>query len=324
MQHLGRTLAIVNPAAQNGNGARGAAFLRYAAGESDAPFSSLDIATTRAARHAESLAREAAGYESVVVIGGDGTAHEAAIGLMGIPREARPRFALLPCGNGNDYARTLGLGLSIEEAYAGLKTAQARPLDVGRCNGEPFLETVSFGLDAAIALGTRTRRERTKHEGTRLFVEEGVNQLLFHRDVYGYDARPFLDGPPQEPIVGDMHLFAVQIGPTYGGGFRVCPQADPADGLFDCCIARAPLGFAAAALLFARAKDGHHTGRTDVFAFFRAEGLTVEFSAEPPAQIDGEPASGVRFDLRVEHGALDVYCAPAAQGASRAGRGSRS
>ena len=138
-----------------------------------------------------------------------------------------------------------------------------------------------------------------------MFVEEGANQLVFHRDAYDFTA--IADGGTSKQ--GSMHLFAVQVGPTYGGGFRVCPNADATDGKLDCCVARAPLGMLKAAYLFARAKDGKHVGHTGSFDFFDAKSLTLEFDREPPAQIDGEPIHGTKFDIAVLPGALDVYFA---------------
>lgn len=233
MTSMGKTLAIVNPAARNGDGARGAAFLRYAAGSIAAPFEGIQIETTREAGHATALAAQASNFDCVLAVGGDGVVHETLAGLMRIPREKRPAFALIPCGNGNDYARTLGMSFVMEEALTQLSSAQRISADVGVCNGEYFAETLSFGLDAAIALGTYERRRRTGREGTRLFVEEGANQLVFHRDAYDFTA--IADGGTSKQ--GSMHLFAVQVGPTYGGGFRVCPNADATDGKLDCCFA---------------------------------------------------------------------------------------
>lgn len=308
MTSMGKTLAIVNPAARNGDGARGAAFLRYAAGSAVAPFEGIQIETTREAGHATALAAQASNFDCVLAVGGDGVVHETLAGLMRIPREKRPAFALIPCGNGNDYARTLGMSFVMEEALTQLSSAQRISADVGVCNGEYFAETLSFGLDAAIALGTYERRRRTGREGTRLFVEEGANQLVFHRDAYDFTA--IADGGTSKQ--GSMHLFAVQVGPTYGGGFRVCPNADATDGKLDCCVAKAPLGILKAAYLFARAKDGKHVGHTGSFDFFDAKSLTLEFDREPPAQIDGEPIHGTKFDIAVLPGALDVYFAKGA------------
>ena len=90
MHHLGRTLAIVNPAAQNGNGAQAAAFLKYASAVGETPFLELDIRTTNASGHAADLASSSVAYDTVLAVGGDGVIHEVVQGLMKIPRTQRP------------------------------------------------------------------------------------------------------------------------------------------------------------------------------------------------------------------------------------------
>ena len=303
MTNMGKVLAIVNPAARNGDGARAAAFLRYVAGDPESPFESLDAKTTRHSGHATEIAAQAGDYDCVLACGGDGVVHEVVAGLMSLPRSLRPALALIPCGNGNDYARTLGMDFCMDNAFAQLSSASLHGVDVGVCNGEYFVETLSFGLDAAIALGTHERRRRTGRSGTRLFVEEGINQLAFHRDAYAYKC--IVDGAQAKE--GSMHLLAVQIGPTYGGGFRICPNADPSDGMLDCCVAKAPLSMMRAAYLFAKAKDGKHVKQTGVFDFFGAKSLSLEFDKEPPAQIDGEAIRAKSFDISVIPFALEVY-----------------
>lgn len=303
MSTLGKALFIVNPAAQSGNGARGAARIRYAARQFPSLADSIEIATTKAPRHATEIAAASADFDTVVALGGDGIVHEVFGGLMRIPVSSRPSFALIPCGNGNDYARTLGMSVDFDTSFGQLALAKPCGLDVGVCNGEPFAQTLSFGLDAAIALGTHDRRERKGYTGTRLFVEEGVSQLLFHRDVYSYEAS-FDDGSRAES--GSMYLFAVQIGPSYGGGFRVCPNAVAYDGACDICIAHPPLSLPRAAKIFMKAKNGHHLKYTDVLSFESCSSLHLEFDAEPPAQIDGESIGGTVFDVSLEKQALSV------------------
>ncbi len=41
----------------------------------------------------------------VVAVGGDGTIHEVVSGLMERPPAARASLGVIPCGNGNDFAR---------------------------------------------------------------------------------------------------------------------------------------------------------------------------------------------------------------------------
>lgn len=305
MPRFGKTLAIVNPAAQNGRGAQGADFLRRMAKQPGCPFAFLDVVETQGTGHAIRLASAAGAYDVVIALGGDGVIHEVVNGLMVLPSNERPIFGVLPCGNGNDYARTLGMSFDLETAFEQLASAEPRSVDIGECNGRFFAETLSFGLDAAIAIGTHERRKRTGHSGTRLFVEEGIDQLVNHRDVYRYTLTQ--DGG--EPVEGSMLMFAVQVGPTYGGGFKVCPDASPFDGSFDLCIARPPLGLLKAAYLFLKAKNGKHVTHTDVMAFSRASGIRVEFDEPPPAQIDGEAFEGTVFDVRTHRHVLTVLFA---------------
>lgn len=231
----GSILLIANPAAQNGNGAaaaqRAVGLLRAQLGED-----AVVLARTAGPRHASEIAERAEGCSTVIALGGDGVIHEVAGGLMRRPAARRPALGVIPVGSGNDYARTLGVSTKVDEACAQLLGAEARLADVGRVNGHWFVETLSFGLDAAIALDTMERRVRTGRTGTVLYMESGIDQLLHHLDLRRY--RVSFDGG--ETVEAESVTFAVQIGPYYGGGFKICPDARIDDGLLDVCVAHPP------------------------------------------------------------------------------------
>lgn len=305
-------VVIANPAAQNGRGAAAASWLRSEV--SARGFDGVRVVTTSRPREAEEIASRAQA-DIVVALGGDGVIHEVACGLAARASRERPVLGVLPCGNGNDFARTLGMPLGdVREAWARLLGAKVRPFDLGLCNGVPFVQTLSFGLDAAIALGTEERRRRTGRSGTMLFVEEGIAQLAFHRDVHV--ACLELEGIVESPYPahrssagsargGDLsltvpvHLLAVQLGRTYGGGFDVCPYARPDDGAFDIMAAHAPLGLVRAGALFLRAKGGRHLGCGRELSFWRARKVRISFADSVPSQIDGERFDGAAFEATV-------------------------
>ncbi len=293
LTHFGKTLLIANPTAQNGNGAAAAARAIHLLGELFDQ-DHFAVALTTAKGHAVELAANAGDCDVVIVLGGDGVIHEVANGLMRLPIEKRPALGVLPAGSGNDYARTLGMSFTLDEAVRQLLDAPLRLVDVGCCNGVFFVETLSFGLDAAIALDTVERRQHTGKTGTALYLESGIDQLLHHLDEMKFTG--LLDG--ERRIEGSAFTFAVQIGPTYGGGFRICPEARLDDGLFDLCIAHPPLSVLRAMYLFLRAKDGHHTGFKQI-SFHRAASICLHFDERPPVQIDGEPliADAYKIDL---------------------------
>lgn len=298
---LGKTLLIANPAAQNGKGASAALY----AGEQlrkALPIGNFEFVMTAAALHGRSLVEQASGYKTILALGGDGLVHEIVNGLMSIPVENRPVFGLLPSGTGNDYARTLAMDFDIKKSVKQILDAVPRFIDLGLCNGEYFAETLSFGLDAAIALDTVERRKRTGKTGARVFIESGLDMLLHQLRVFDYEV-DFADSTKHQD---QMVIFAIQIGKTYGGGFKICPDAEVDDGLFDLCIAHPPLPITKAMTIFLKAKNAKHTTYKQL-EFKRVKKLTLHFSnAQPLIQIDGEPFCGDTFEIQCVKRALKV------------------
>ena len=307
---LGNTLLIANPTAQRGNGARATEIacdlLRQWLGEE-----SFAVARTKRAKHAVGIAAQASEFDTVIALGGDGIVHEVVNGLMRISDRTRPLFGLIPVGSGNDYARTLGMAENVPDAIVQLLDAREERFDVGCCNDEFFAETLSFGLDAAIALDTVERRKRTGEQGTILYLKSGIDQLLHHLDSYEFTAMfdgTALDGAFTREVRGAMHMLAIQVGPTYGGGFRICPEADPCDGLLDVCYADAPMSVAEATFKFLRAKNAHHTKFKNIH-FERATRIELSFDKRPPCQIDGEAFIADSYRISIMPSALRVLTA---------------
>lgn len=306
----GKTLLVANPAAQRGNGAQAADIaldlLQEWLGEGQ-----VDLALTDYPGHASEIAAQASmqRYSTLIALGGDGLIHEVVNGLMRLPEQQRPVLGVIPAGSGNDYARTLNMSESIPDAVVQFLDASPYRMDIGCCNGEYFAETLSFGLDAAIALDTVQRRERTGQQGTILYLSSGIDQLLHHLDTFQCNA--IFDGT--RSLDTAVHLLTVQIGPTYGGGFRICPNADPSDGLFDICYAKAPMSVPEATFKFLSAKGAHHTKFKNIF-FDRAARIELSFDKRPPCQIDGEEHKADTYSIRIMHQALRVLVAATARG----------
>ena len=302
---LGRLLVIANPAAHSGDGAAAADHVERFLSAYRAATAGFEVRRTAAPGDATAMAASAAaeGFDTVAALGGDGVIHEAARGLMRLPASARPQLAIIPMGSGNDYARTLGMARDdVDAALAQLVRGRACALDVGVVNGEPFVQTLSFGLDSAIALDTTDRRAAdTRQTGEALFVTSGIKILA--RARRGWDVTARFDGGA--PVRVRELVFAVQVGPTYGGGFRICPAADPADGLLDVCYNVRRPSIPAILALFALARTGRHAGSRAV-CLLTARRVQLDFGSEPPVQVDGERLRGTSFDIHVEPAALRV------------------
>lgn len=302
---LGRTLLIANPAAHSGRGADGAEFARHFLGSYSTATRGYEVRLTSGPGDAVGIAAGAVGFDTVLALGGDGVIHEVVNGLMRLPESARPQLGVIPLGSGNDYARTLGMVKNdVEGAFAQLVRGTVHQLEVGRVNGVHFMQTLSFGLDAAIALDTTDRRAaNTSQEGEALFVTSGLKILSRARDGFPCTARFDDEGPVDLRTL----IFAVQVGPTYGGGFRICPDADPGDGLLDVCYNVKKPVLPHLMALFGLARSGRHA-RSRVVSLRRIRHAELDFGEEPPCQVDGERLAGTHFEIDVIPRALRVVC----------------
>lgn len=240
-------------------------------------------------------------FDTVFVLGGDGIVHEVVNGLMQIPAEDRPCLGVLPAGQGNDFARSLGLPLDPLQVFKEVGNLKVKPIDIGKVNDRYFAETLSFGVDAAIALETMERRKNTKKTGTVLYVESGFNQIKNHLDVI--EATVQLD--ERDPQKLSFYTFAIQNGTTYGGGFKITPEAQLDDGVFDICYAAPPLTRLQAVRIFLKAKKGKHVNDSHMH-FDTAKEATLVFDELVPAQIDGEPATAYEYHVTLLPHALKV------------------
>jgi diacylglycerol kinase family enzyme len=147
MPRLGEIRLIVNPSA-SGVGRRSERVVtRVLDGHPG-----LDVVRTSVPGEATALARAAAqeGISAVVVLGGDGTANEAAAGLVG----TRTALACLPGGCTSVYARTLGMPGDLAAAAERI-AARRRPLrrvtvDTGVVEEHIFLFMAGVGITAAV------------------------------------------------------------------------------------------------------------------------------------------------------------------------------
>ena len=164
--------------------------------------------------------------DAVVVVGGDGSIHGALQPLVGtgIP------LGVLPVGSGDDNARSLGIPRRDPEAVAGLvASSEGRRIDVGRVvtadgREEYFLGVLSAGFDSEV---NERANNLQRLRGQARYLAAIVAELRSFRPV------PFtvtVDGRSES---ASTMLVAVGNGISYGGGMRVCPGADHADGQLD-------------------------------------------------------------------------------------------
>ena len=112
----------------------------------------VEAVDTEKRGHATQICREAAreGYDVVVAFGGDGTANEAANGLVG----SDTPLTVLPGGSTNVWCRTLGIPNDVVDATEHLLRMadefHPRRVDLGLVNERHFVFASGVGLDASV------------------------------------------------------------------------------------------------------------------------------------------------------------------------------
>jgi diacylglycerol kinase (ATP) len=172
------------------------------------------------------------GASALLAVGGDGTVHRA---LQAVAGTAVP-FGLVPAGTGNDFGAETGFPAdplaAVEVVVAALREGRSRPVDLARMTSA---DGVHRWYGAVLAAGFDS------------IVNERANRMRWPRGPRRYDLailvelarlRPRrytlrIDGEPQET---DAVLVAVGNCASYGGGMRICPDADPTDGLLDVVV----------------------------------------------------------------------------------------
>ncbi len=229
----------------------------------------------------------AAGARTLVVAGGDGTWGAAAAAIIDSGGECR--LALLATGTGNDFAKSLGIPMRDVDATLRLATgASERRVDVGRVDGQIFLNVAGFGFDVAVLEnmerpGARVLRGAARYYATAL-------RLMF---AYGGFAVGVDESPPAPTL-----LLAIANGRFFGGTFQIAPGASLTDGALD-LVRIGDAKPVMRARLFAAATRGTHVSHREVVVE-RGAGFTLEFDSPPAYEADGELRRARGATVRVD------------------------
>jgi len=289
-----KTVFLVNPASDNGGTGRRWPEIAHRAAAvgliGDALFSQRP-------GHLVELAAEAAqrGAGRIVVVGGDGTVNEAVNGLVG---HDGVELAVLPRGTGTDFVRSFGIPTDVERAARIAVEGHTRTIDAGKVTyrswsgGDAvayFANIASAGMSGAVAKRTN---ETTKVLGGK------ASYLLATLAVFAGWRNTELRITVDDAIrSGRMYDAIVANARYFGGGMKICPDADPAAGLFDVLL----IGDITKADLLANLPKiyrGTHLPHPRA-ELLRGATVTVDAPEPLPVQIDGEQpgTTPARFEI---------------------------
>jgi diacylglycerol kinase (ATP) len=250
-----------------------------------------------------------AGTRRIVVAGGDGSLHAVLSALHKRHELGQNQVALLPLGTGNDFARTNGIPLDVEDAAEVVLEGTPRPMDLIVDEvGTIVVNNAHVGAGAAASRRSVRWKHRLAHVGYKkanlgkLGYPIGAAITAFDPPVIRL--RVEVDGEVVNDFDRPVLMVAVGNGRSVGGGTDLIPEADPGDGRLDVMISRsagplARFGYAA------RLVVGTHHERTDV-DYLRARTVSVvgeEFWVSADGEISGPER---RRTWRIEPAAYEM------------------
>lgn len=267
---------IVNPAAGRGAARRAEPVVARAF---RAQGWAVDVRRTAGPGHAQELAAQAVsqGANHVIAVGGDGTVHEVANGLLRTETDAA--LGVVPIGSGNDFAKLLGVyGYDPARVVARLVTAKSQRFDAGRVLGEWFVNSVGFGFGPAVV---QTRNKMHHLSGFLSYLIPIVRTFFkFEPPVFDIAAPGFRER-------GYMMMVEVCNGTTAGGSYRFAPEADPTDGKLDVCLIRR-VSLPRFLLAIPRVIRGTHTSMREVALIKTAKLVVRSPERALVVHVDGE------------------------------------
>jgi YegS/Rv2252/BmrU family lipid kinase len=185
-----------------------------------------------------------AGSRRIVVAGGDGSLHAVVAALHRRNELSGRVLGLLPLGTGNDFARTLGIPLDVEEAARVILDGTVEPMDL-------VVDEVGQVVVNSVHVGAGAQASRSAHRWKARLGAIGVGRVNLGKLGYPVGAALTAFRPPalrlrievDGEVVNDLDqpvlMVAVGNGASVGGGTELTPEADPGDGAVDVMVSRA-------------------------------------------------------------------------------------
>lgn len=232
------------------------------------------------------------GADTVAAVGGDGTQLAVAEAIAG----TEAALAVAPGGTVNLLGRVMGV-TSVDDTVEAVRSGTIRRIDLGRCNGEPFVLNASTGYDADIISHVGDRAKRFGRLG---YTAVGVARLIApqrQRVRVTVDGGTIHDGDA-------LGVLVLNVGHRGSTRFRLSADAEPDDGLLDVLVVasrRRAVLRAGWCVLRGRAPDAR-----DV-RVGQGRRIEVEWDAPVASQRDGDAGgSATSFVYEVEPGAVRV------------------
>ncbi len=225
--------------------------------------------------------KNAAFYDLLVCVGGDGTLNNVICGLMQCSK--KPLLGYIPCGTTNDFASALGIPKEIPKAAEKILCGTPKMLDVGKFNQRHFTYVASFG---AFTESSYKASQATKNRlGHMAYVLEAV------RDLPNIRPSRMTVTTKEVTITDDFVFGAVTNTSSIGGLVKIsADNSSINDGLFEVLLVRMPQNVIDLQRIVTSLFRQQYNA--EYITFMQTDKITFTAESIVPWSLDGEYESG--------------------------------
>lgn len=246
------------------------------------------------------------GYRNFIIVGGDGSIHEAVNGIM-LQKSCSAEdigLAVIPVGTGNDWIKTHGLSKNLKTAISIIKKKEHCFQDIGEIEFQDvfggkvyFNNLAGFGFDGHVI----EKVEKIKHFGVFAYLMGALSGMMNYKPITATIETE------KESFGGKIFMMAAGIGKFSGGGMRLTHYSGYKNGHFDLSLAQ---DFSSKDLIWNLLRV--FTGkikRSRKVKTFSANSVKVKFNQSDSAliQADGELLGRGDFKISIHPLKLKVY-----------------
>ncbi len=282
---------IFNAKSGNGKGQKIMNFVKEKLEALNIPFRSH---VTEYKHHATEIAKNLSenGATDIIAIGGDGTISEV---LNGIDVD-KVNMGIIPAGSGNDFIESAKIPMNTQKALDIILNETPKATDFLVCSGVRGINIIATGIDVEIL----ERCNKYKFLKGKLQYLLSLIVSLFNFKFYNFDVLKNGERTDKTALI-----VACGNGKMFGGGIKICPEAEIDDGLMDFVICN-QMHRAKIPIAFIKLMQGKILSQSFT-EFTREEHVEVCFDKKTTVNVDGELYPGLPFDVSVQKGKLKLY-----------------
>lgn len=233
------------------------------------------------------------GEGDIIVVGGDGTLHEA---VNGFTNFEKCNLGLIPAGTGNDFAAAAKIPSDPDAALDLILNGQPKPTDFMQMDSVRGINVIGTGIDVEIL--KRCRASKILRGKFQYIISLIISLFKFKN----YKMHTVAGGTENDY---SALIACVGNGRQIGGGIRMCPEACMDDGLLDFVVCtdvkKSHIPAAFVKLMQGKILKENFT------RFVRSEKVEVFPEKKLTVQVDGELYDDLTFKVKVVKGKLMMY-----------------